>query len=87
MNPMQPMVYDDRGVLRFKANPIVQVLLDTHPSLDLNQLACMSFSDDDRAQFAELIGYSLSGYGELSYVSDVRYEEAEAASRLAIPNR
>jgi len=28
------------------------------------------FSQEDREQFAQLIGYSLSGFGELSYVSD-----------------
>ena len=64
-NPIQPLAKDERGVLRFKANAIVRHLLDTHPDCDLNRLACMDFTDDDRQQFAQLIGYSLSGYGEL----------------------
>lgn len=73
-NPIQPLSNDDHGVLRFKANAIVQHLLDTHPTCDMNKLACMNFTDDDRQQFAQLIGYSLSGYGDLrSYVNDEAY--------------
>lgn len=76
-NPIQPLTKDAQGVLRFKANAIVQHLLDTHPTCDLNRLACMNFSADDRQQFAQLIGYSLSGYGELGYVTDEAYYAAE----------
>ena len=78
-NPIQPLANDERGVLRFKANRIVQHLLDTHPACDMNNLATLDFTDDDRQQFAQLIGYSLSGYGELSsYVSDEAYSAAAA---------
>jgi hypothetical protein len=63
--------------MRFKANAIVQHLLDSHPSCDQNALACMAFSDEDRQQFAQLIGYSLSGYNDLhTYVSDEAYSTA-----------
>ena len=76
-NPIQPLANDAQGVLRFKANAIVRHLLDTHPGCDMNKLACMDFSDDDRQQFAQLIGYSLRGYGELrSYVDDEAYGTA-----------
>jgi hypothetical protein len=68
--PTQPLEKDERGVLRFKPNRIVQHLLDTHPTCDMNMLARLDFSDEDRRQFAQLIGYSLSGYGELSYVDE-----------------
>lgn len=44
----------------------------------MNDLACMEFSQEDREQFAQLIGYSLSGYGDLSYVSDESYDAAES---------
>jgi hypothetical protein len=78
-NPVQPLELDHRGVLRFKANRIVQHLLDTHPACDMNKLATLDFSNDDRQQFAQLIGYSLSGYGELQgYVDDVAYKTAAA---------
>jgi len=72
-NPIQPLLKDEQGPVRFKANAIVRHLLDTHQSSDMNTLARMYFTDDDRQQFAQLLGYSLRGYGELSYVSDDSY--------------
>jgi hypothetical protein len=74
-NPIQPLTKDDGGVLRFKKNAIVEYLLD-NGGIDLNKLATLDFSKDDRRQFAQLIGYSLSGYGELSYVDDETYTAA-----------
>jgi hypothetical protein len=67
-HPMQTIIIDEYGVTRFKANAIVDYLLKTHPSCDMNELARMDFSDDDRRQFAQLIGYSVGGYYDLSYV-------------------
>ena len=76
-NPIQPLENDASGVLRFKSNRIVEHLLDTHPTCDMNKLATLEFSDDDRQQFAQLIGYSLDGYGSLAgYVSDEAYAPA-----------
>jgi hypothetical protein len=37
---------------------------------DLNQLAQMDFSREDWVQFAQLIGYSVGGWGDLGYVND-----------------
>lgn len=79
--PIQPLEYDERGVLRFKANAIVRHLLD-HGGIDLNALACLPFGDEDRRQFAQLIGYSLSGYGELPYVDDASYLATAASYPL-----
>jgi hypothetical protein len=59
-HPIQPLELDEHGVLRFKSNAIVRHLLDKG-GIDLNQLACMDFSDEDRSQFLQLIGYSHSG--------------------------
>lgn len=76
-NPVQPLANDAAGVLRFKANAIVRHLLDTHPACDMNDIARLDFTDDDRQQFAQLIGYSLDGYGSLrSYVDDEAYGTA-----------
>jgi hypothetical protein len=76
-HPIQPLAPDSQGRLRFHPNAIVQHLLDTHTSLGMNQLAMLDFTDDDRQQFAQLIGYSLGGYSELrSYVDDVAYAAA-----------
>jgi len=71
-NPLQPLYTDERGTTRFKANAIVRYLLD-HGGIDMNRLAVLEFSDDDRVQIAQLIGYSISGFGDLSYVSDDVY--------------
>jgi len=70
--PIQPIVEG-----RFTANKIVEHLLD-NGGIDMNQLAVRNFSDEDRQQFAQLIGYSLSGYADLSYVSDEAYDAAQA---------
>jgi len=75
-HPVQPLEEDEQGILRFKENKIVRFLLDAGP-FDLNRLALIRFDDEDREQFAQLIGYSLAGFGELSYVSDETYERAE----------
>ena len=74
--PMQPLAYDEKGVLRFKPNAIVQYILD-NGGTDLNKITCLPFSKEDRQQFAQLIGYSLGGYSSLSYVDNESYETAE----------
>lgn len=68
-HPMQPIVIGLDGVCRFKENEIVRYLLD-NGGIDLNKIAMLDFSDEDRTQFAQLIGYSVSGAGELSYFDD-----------------
>lgn len=79
-NPIQPLVVAESGVLRFKENAIVSYLLDfaRKHGCDLNALACVDFNNDDRQQFAQLIGYSHDGYGSLSYSSDEVYDTAMA---------
>lgn len=79
-HPIQPLGDDGKGVIRFKPNKIVQHLLD-HGGIDMNQLALIDFPQEDREQFAQLIGYSLSGFSELSYVSNDIYSAAEAMSK------
>jgi hypothetical protein len=58
-HPIQPLQMEGE-VLRFKRNKIVEKLLETS-SLDLNDIACMGFSEEDRLQLNQLIGYSHSG--------------------------
>lgn len=77
-HPIQPLQLDDKGVLRFKENRIVRHLLD-NGGIDLNQLARIEFDREDREQLAQLIGYSLSGFADLSYVTDDTYSIAEAS--------
>ena len=80
--PMQPIMLDLHGTPRFKKNAIVSHLLD-RGSLTMNDIARQEFSDEDRMQFAQLIGYSTCGYGELSYVSKSSRNKADRiAERL-----
>lgn len=74
-HPIQPLALDEYGVLRFQSNAIVRHLLD-FGGIDMNKLARMPFTPEDREQFAMLIGYSLSGFGELDYVRSETYESA-----------
>lgn len=79
---MQPIVVDENGTKRFKANAIVRYLID-HGSIDLNTIAALEFPQEDREQFAQLIGTSLSLFGDLPYVSDETYTIAkEMAEKL-----
>lgn len=75
-HPIQPIVTDEHGTKRFKANKIVQHLL-YNGGINLNQLACLDFSREDHEQFAQLIGYSVSGAGDLSYFSKETYDAAQ----------
>ena len=80
-NPKQPIVTDSTGVRRYKENKIVMYLLDIGP-FDMNGLALLpGISDDDRSQFAQLTGYSVSGHGGLSYVHGSAPEFTEAFNR------
>jgi hypothetical protein len=78
-HPTQPIVNDSQGVRRFKANKILKYLFE-NGNIDLNQIGRMAakgwFSDEDQVQLAQLIGYSVSGFGELSYVSDEEFKHA-----------
>jgi hypothetical protein len=76
-HPIQPIEKDEHGVLRFKPNTIVDFLAKDR----LNELAAMDFPREDWEQLAQLIGYSLSGFGDLSYVKDFTYNTAEAMAR------
>jgi len=67
-HPYQPIVIVD-GVARFKANSIINYLFNSG-KLDLNHLELIHFEREDRIQIAQLLGYSLSGFQELPYVTD-----------------
>ena len=73
---MQRLVRDGDGVIRFQGNAIVSFLLDAGP-FDMNQLAIMPFDRKDREQFAQLIGYSVSGFGDLGYCAKKTVKKAD----------
>lgn len=76
-HPMQPIVWAKDGVIRFKENAIIAWLFETR-RLDLNLIATMDFNRDDRMQVAQLLGYSTSSFGDLSYVTKKVRDEADA---------
>jgi hypothetical protein len=85
--PLQPIGIDDYGTVRFRANGIVRFLLDAGP-FDMNQIAVLpGITNEEREQFAQLIGYSVSGFNELSYVSDEACDEANRAAEAALEER
>lgn len=85
--PMQPIVIDEHGAPRFKSNQIVIRLLSiasNHSGYTLNDIARGEFNDEERMQFAQLIGYSTSGYGDLSYASEDSVQRADAIAEQLI---
>lgn len=56
-HPIQPLERDEQGVIRFKRNAIVDYLAKDR----LNEIGAMDFSQEDREQLRQLIGYSHSG--------------------------
>lgn len=81
-HPIQPIVWQD-GVIRFKENKLVSMLLQhsTIAGMGLNQLValtrCNTEFDDDWNQLAQLIGYSVSGFGDLSYADKKLVKKAD----------
>ena len=84
--PMQPLVRDEQGVPRFQKNRLVRYLLDAG-GIDLNQLSIFAqaaeVTKQERMQLAQLIGYSVDGFADLSYSTPAMIRKAdEAASKL-----
>ena len=61
-HPIQPLIVDSSGTVRYKENAIVSFLLDALPG-GLNEIARQrghKFSEEDYTQLMMLIGYSHS---------------------------
>ncbi len=83
---MQEIVFDEDGVARFRSNKIVTYLLEMGP-YDMNSIALQRFSQEDQEQFAQLIGYSVSGAGGLSYMSNDLINAAdERVAKIMVEN-
>lgn len=65
------------GVARFVENKAVTYLLN-NGGLNLNILALAQLPREDMEQLAQLIGYSVSGFGDLSYASPEVVDAADA---------
>jgi hypothetical protein len=79
--PMQPLQRDEEGIIRFQSNPIVEYLLDAGP-FDMNHLRMLPFPAWAREQFLQLIGYSVCGFTELSYVREEVKDHADDLAML-----
>lgn len=79
--PLQPIVLTD-GVPRFQPNAIVYfivgLMLNDYALPTFNQLMAMNWSDEDRDQFNQLHGYSVSG---LPWRNEERQEEAHEKAK------
>lgn len=63
-HPIQPIVYDENGIQRFKENKILKYLIESG-DLDLNKVAELAHSFNainDREQINQLMGYSIGGF-------------------------
>lgn len=77
---MQPVVMDDRKVIRFQKNAVVAWLFDKG-AINLNELALQGFPAEDKEQVLQLLGLSVSGFSEYDYATP---ETIEQANRLAM---
>lgn len=85
-HPSQPLYKDSQGVIRFKQNKIVEYLKNESQlrGMGLNHLVIIDFPKEDWDQFYQLIGYSVSGYGELSMVSEEAKDEADKVAHTLL---
>lgn len=79
-HPMQKMIRTNSGVVRFVENKIVVHLLETAPE-SLNAL-CARFQDspEDYEQFMMLIGYTVSGFVDMSQTNKHRAAGAQRSA-------
>lgn len=52
--------------------------------VDMNEVAEQGFPQEDQELFAMVIGYSVSGAGDLPYFSDAMWERADAEARRVL---
>ena len=83
---MQPIVWAADGLIRFKANKIIEYLFESG-KLSLNEIATMQFPAEDHVQIAQLLGYSVSGFGDLSYVPRKLVHECDEIAAKMVKQR
>lgn len=84
-HPFQPVGMDGE-VFRFKRNGIVADLLDGLIPQDLNKVAALvargRYTREDYSQLMQLVGYSVSGFGDLSLVPPEHVAQADRIAKL-----
>lgn len=90
---MQPMGWSE-GAIRFKANPIVVLLLEDSTErgrIDMTTIRLWvsegRASVEDLVQFTQLLGYSVSGMADLDYVPHHTLVEIDQAADKVWRNR
>lgn len=80
-HPMQPLYVDENGTVRFKPNRLIDWIVTESGRITLNDLAVLTaqhgWPAEDHEQLAQLIGYSVSGFGDLSYVRKKTLKKAD----------
>lgn len=82
--PRQPIGFGEDGVVRFKENQLVQLLLEEsrRRGFGLNEIAKAVLTEKvsigDAIQFWQLLGYSVSGYGDLSFIPRAEIDQCDA---------
>ena len=80
-HPLQIIARGADGVIRFRANSLVQQLLASYPGgSEALRSACPNADVGDWDQLEQQLGWSVAGYGDLPYVSR---ESVEAANTVA----
>lgn len=78
-HPRQPVYIDELGTVRFRPNKIVEWAVNME-KIDLNDVAIRAakgeFDREDQIQFAQLIGYSIDGAADLSYMDRETIDQA-----------
>lgn len=87
-HPQQPIGLAEDGVIRFKGNSIIEDLFASG-ALDLNKIRVRVHTGDlpkeDYVQLTQLLGYSVSGWGNLSTSPTEMVEAADKeADRLRL---
>ena len=87
-SPVEPWMWEQlKGLIDpEKGNAVVRFLVEHGPT-DMNGLAVEDFPQKDEEQFAMLIGYSVSGAGDLSYFSSAMIARADAEAERLIAER
>lgn len=76
---MQPVIVADDGIVRFQGNQIVRHLLHAS-NLNLCDMETMGFSQADWEQLMQLLGFSVSGFGDLNCASAETIAAADGAA-------
>lgn len=74
----QQIIVDEHGRKRFRKNVLVDRLVEEaggHGLTGLNYIGTLEASREDKAQLAQLIGYSVDGYLSLNYALPVKEEK------------